>query len=281
MIQESFPAMGTTVTAVVEDGTGTQRCRSLFAAVEARLSRFLPDSHLSLLNRDPAPVVDVPPTLAAVLTAAQSLMERTDGLVDPAVGSAVTAWGYDRTFSEVEQGRPSPSPLRRGSWQIEGTTLRRTPGTRFDLGGIAKGWTADLAVERGLALMVSAGGDIRSATDDAVVEILDPEGTIAARVRLGRGALATSSVAKRRWRTSDGEANHIIDPRTMEPTRSPIVAASAACATAAESEAAAKAILLLGADGLRWAAERSWIEAALVVWHDASVFATRGWEMAA
>lgn len=281
MIDASFPAMGTTATVFAATLGDIDRCRQLLAELEFRLSRFLPDSELSALNRDPASVVDVSSTLGAVLAAAQDLRRRTGGLVDPAVGAAVEAWGYDRTFSDVGDGREAPKGIVAGDWQVAGTRLRRQAGTTFDLGGIAKGWAADRAVDREMAFLVSLGGDVRSALPDAVADVLDPEGDVAARVRLGMRGMATSSVTKRRWRTTAGEANHIIDPRTLAPTRSPVLAATAACATGVESEAAAKTVLLLGADGLRWAEEQPWVDAAMVAWHDRSVFATKGWEMAA
>jgi thiamine biosynthesis lipoprotein ApbE len=47
---------------------------------------------------------------------------------------------------------------------LAGEYLVRSSGTLIDLGGIGKGWAADQAVEMGLALVVSAGGDIRSST---------------------------------------------------------------------------------------------------------------------
>lgn len=281
MIEASFAAMGTTVTVFSDASHGVERCRVLFADLEARLSRFLPDSELSALNRDPAAVVEVSSTMGAVLTAAADLRDRTDGLVDPAVGAAVMAWGYDRTFADVVDGGTPAVTAAAGEWEISGSRVHRRPGTRFDLGGVAKGWAADLAIGRGLALLVSLGGDIRSAISDAVAEVLDPDGEVAVRVRLGSRGLATSSVTKRKWRTTAGEANHLIDPRTLTPTQSPVLAATAACATAVEAEAAAKAVLLLGADGLHWAENQRWLDAAMVTWHDRSVYATRGWEFAA
>jgi hypothetical protein len=51
--------------------------------------------------------------------------------------------------------------------------------------------------------------------------------------------------------------------------------------TAAAAEAGAKTVLILGAAGLAWADAQDWVRAALVVWHDGSVFATSGMELAA
>ena len=174
-----------------------------------------------------------------------------------------------------------PEDLGIGEWTIHGRTLARTPHVRLDLGGIAKGWAADRAVESDMAMLVSAGGDVRSCIEKSQVEIIDPWEATPATVVLGIGGLATSSVSRRRWKCGGREAHHIIDPTTAAPARSPVLSASAACRTAAEAEAAAKTVLLLGEQGLAWAERQSWIDAAMATWHDKSVFATQGWEIAA
>jgi thiamine biosynthesis lipoprotein len=207
----------------------------------------------------------------------------TGGLVDAGVGRAVRAWGYDRTFAEVGDRDAAPASLPEGParWEIDGEVLRRPPGTLLDLGGVAKGWACDRAVEAGLAAVVSAGGDVRSADERTRVEVLGIAGEVAARLHLGAGALATSSTLRRRWQAGGRAAHHLIDPRTMAPAVSPVVSATAVAGTAVEAEAGAKAILLLGEDGLAWADRQPWLHGALVVWHDGSVFATTQTEVAA
>jgi FAD:protein FMN transferase len=281
MIQGSFPAMGTTIDVVAEDAAGFDATKSLFDRLERRLSRFLPESELSLLNEAAGNDLALSPVMARVLRVAADLRERTGGLVDPAVGAAVAGWGYDRTFADVRDLAEAPSPRFAGEWEIHGRRLSRRPGTLLDLGGIAKGWAADEAVESGRALLASAGGDVRSALSAARIELRDPWGDTPATVVLGPGGLATSSVTRRRWLAGDVPAHHLIDPATGAPAVSPTLSASARCGTAAESEAAAKAVLLRGETGLAWAEEQPWISAAMVVWHDGSVYATRGWELAA
>ncbi len=273
--------MGTTVEVVAADGAGLHATVELFTRLERRFSRFLAGSELSAVNRNGDEEVFVSLPLSRVLSIAADLRRRTDGLVDPAVGGALAAWGYDRTFAAVEDLERVPPAIPTPGWEIRGQRLLRPPGTRLDLGGIAKGWAADEAVESRRALLVSAGGDVRSALPAARAEVRDPwEGT-PATVVIGRGGLATSSVARRRWRAGPAEAHHLIDPSTSAPVKSPVLSATASCATAVESEAAAKAVLLRGESGLAWADEQPWIEAAMAVWHTGSVFATDGWEMAA
>ena len=57
----------------------------------------------------------VSPLLAAALAAALHAAETTGGLVDPTVGAAVSALGYDRDFAWSTESHPAPG---------------RTPGTR-------------------------------------------------------------------------------------------------------------------------------------------------------
>ncbi len=282
MIGTTFRAMGTEVVASVTDDAAAAATLELFERVEARCSRFLDNSELSFINLEPGDSVDLSPFMAALIAIAAELRDRTDGLVDAGLGAALAAWGYDRTFEEVEDRETVPTTIiDRPQWHLEGHTLLRQPGVDIDLGGIAKGWACDRAVDDGLAAMVSAGGDVRSGDPGMEVEIMDPWGDIAATVPLGVGALATSSITRRRWQAGNATAHHIIDPRTLAPAVTPVLTASVVAATAVEAEAGAKAVLLQGADGLAWARSRSWIDGALVVWQDGSIYATKDIAVAA
>jgi hypothetical protein len=60
-----------------------------------------------------------------------------------------------------------------------------------------------------------------------------------------------------------------------------VLSATVIARSAVEAEAGAKAALLKGDRALHWAAGADWIDAALVVWHDGSIYATPGIEVAA
>ncbi len=115
-----------------------------FESVEQVCSRFRADSELSVVNARESSIVQVSASLGAILEEAQTARVRTGGLVDAAVGSAVTAWGYDRTFRQVrdkstatcidghakldDQWRRAPPCARRetrSGWPCEGLGLRR------------------------------------------------------------------------------------------------------------------------------------------------------------
>jgi thiamine biosynthesis lipoprotein len=281
MIERRFEAMGTEVVVRSFAPHAVEDVRFLFDEVEQRCSRFRPDSELSTVNGDTRPAVRVSPELRSVLEWAERARNLTGGLVEAGLGARLLDLGYDRTFVEMPDPLAYPPDRSRPRWELRGTILHRRPGVAIDLGGIAKGWAADLAIECTAAETVNAGGDIRSRQPATVVEVLDPWHQPVARVALGAGGLATSSQTRRRWRAGSRVVHHLIDPRTGHPASSPVLSATALAATAVEAEIAAKAILLLGADGLAWAAAMDWVRDALVVWEDGSVFATAGLEVAA
>jgi thiamine biosynthesis lipoprotein len=272
--------MGTTVEAWLEPKMDIDALVTWFELVENECSRFRPDSALSKLNNTFEATVRVGGILGEVLNSAQEAFNLSAGLVDAAAGSALVAGGYAKSFGEGLEPTDAPRPAVLPRWSYQRGQLERANGTSLDLGATAKGWTCDRAVENGLASVVSAGGDIRSGHDDTVVPILDPWGEIVATLPLGIGALATSSQTKRRWKAGDRTVSHIIDPRTMAPTISPVLSASAIARTAFEAEVAAKVILLQGASGLSWADQTPWVESSLLIWSDGSVYGTSGMRVA-
>lgn len=280
MSYHQFPAMGTVVEAWADEANGLV-LRRWFEQVESSCSRFRSESDLSRVNADNSTIVPLGGVLLEVVEAASRAYQLTDGLVDIGVGRAVEAWGYDRTFEEVVDLDVAPADSGPSSWLMERGRLHRPPGVRLDLGGIAKGWACDRAVESGLASVVSAGGDMRSDDPDTTAPIFDPSGKMMTKLHVGIGSLATSSVGRRRWRVGNREVCHLIDSRTMKPVDTPVVSATVLAEHAVDAETGAKAVLLLGVDGLEWASRQHWIDAAMVLWHDGSIFGTPGIEVAA
>ena len=232
--------------------------RVLFAEQERRFSRFVPTSLLSALNRGEE-VHDG--AFAAAVRLALEAHEVTGGLFNPMVLAALEDAGYDRTFADVATGVPRRQavPDPRDALVLHGDRVALRRG-RLDLGGIVKGWTVDLAVER-LAdgcdgVLVNAGGDLRAAgSEDAVegwlVAVAAPGSDAQAWEGVLTGALATSTTLKRRWGTASGPAHHIIDPRTGLPATSPYVQVTAWAAETWLAETWAKAVLVGGEGGAR------------------------------
>lgn len=271
LARHAFRAMATTVE-VLTDGSGdgarfadaVVRVRVTFERLERRCSRFRADSELTQVNRRAGRPTRLSPELAELVSHALAAARRTEGRFDPTVLDAVVAAGYDADFDEVLAGardalRP-PRPC--GRWRevrLEGDLLTLPEGVGLDLGGLAKGWTVDLAAEVALSTglrwaLVNAGGDLRLAGDPPpegiAVGVEDPEdpSTEALRLYLAGGALATSSITRRAWAPG---LHHLIDPRTGAPAATGVLQATVWAPTCAEAEVAAKDALLRGEDALR------------------------------
>jgi thiamine biosynthesis lipoprotein len=263
----SFRAMGTVVSIVgpgASDGTFLNACASVetvFAREEQRFSRFRAESELSIVNGSAGRWTPVSPPFQELVEIALKHAERTDGLFDPAVLDAMIAAGYDRDFDEVIAGargalRPPPPCGRWREIEIRPGAILLPIGVGIDLGGIAKGWTVDLAAEAammgGLAwALVSAGGDLRIVGDapEIDVRIEDPNqpDETAAWLRLASGALASSSIVRRSW---GPDLHHIVDPRTGAPADPLAVQATVWATTCAEAEVLSTWALLEGTGAL-------------------------------
>lgn len=257
-INDAFRAMDTDVDVIIEaDGPAfdaTLSVRLLFEQQEAKFSRFRASSLLSRLNGG-EPVADA--HFAAACRMAVEAFEMTGGIFNPMVLPALREAGYDRTFGDVVGGAPRrqvvPEPRECLAFEAEIVQLR---AGQLDLGGIVKGWTVDLAVEllqdRFAGVFVNAGGDLRCAGHEEgcergwLVEVEAPDGTVAWDGEWP-AAMATSTVAKRRWRTAGGGiAHHLIDPRTGEPANAPFVQVTARGPLTWRAEVWAKSVLIGG-----------------------------------
>jgi len=240
--------------AVLVAGTDPARVRAIFERYDATFSRFRSDSELNRVNARAGRLVRVSPLFARVLARALEVAAATGGLVDPTLGVALEAAGYDRDFAVLRDDPAPPgsaAPTRLDGVRLAGTLLSLAAGVRLDLNGIVKA----LAVDEAAALIdeegfVSAGGDlaVRGAVDVAL-----PAG---GAIRLVAGGLATSGSTKRRWRRGGTWQHHLIDPASGTPARSCWREVTVAGATCVDADAAAKAAFLLGDGGPAWLDER-------------------------
>jgi thiamine biosynthesis lipoprotein len=258
-----FLAMGTRMQVLTDDGGERAAFDRAFDAVtevfdreEARFSRFRDDSELTRANRSAGVWTEVSPPFAQVLRHAIAGAEATDGLFDPTVLEALTSAGYDRDFRSMRPDDRRPlRPVACGRWreiEIRDTAVRLPRGVGIDLGGLVKGWTADLAADVALAaglpwVAINAGGDLRLAGGAPPLEIgiEEPEDRdeICCRIRIGSGAVATSSVTQRRW---GPDRHHLIDPRIGRPASTRVLQATVWAPTCAEAEIASTRAALEG-----------------------------------
>lgn len=265
MACEEFQAMGTTVSLLLpasQAQEGSQLVRALFVEWELALSRFLPESELSRLNRQHEQPVRVSELLYRVLATALNAARASAGVYDPALLDQLVRLGYDRTFAEL-----SPAPFDPiipgepgGRWRgIKVDPIHRSVtlpvGLKLDFGGIAKGMAVDAALvvlqQHGIqTALVNAGGDLAllglpASTRQWFISV--PGRAQHWSVPLRGGAVATSGLARRHWWQGQEFRHHLLDPRTGLPAQSDLWSVTVIADRCEQAEVAAKVAFILGA----------------------------------
>jgi FAD:protein FMN transferase len=252
--RRTFRSMGVDVLVRGATEPELEDVRRLFEEWDATFSRFREGSELNRINADPSPVVLLSRPFAYAMREALAAAARTDGLVDPTLGAALEAAGYDRDFDELADDPHPPGAPAPGRWQalrLDRRLLFRPPGTILDLNGTVKSLAVDAALELidGDAL-VAAGGDL-AARGGADVGLTGGDS-----LRLVAGGIATSGSTKRRWRRGGSWQHHLLDPRTGRPAESRWDEVTVAASSCLAADVSAKAAFLLSEDGPGWLDER-------------------------
>lgn len=196
-----------------------------------RATDYDPDSELNRLTRAPVGTpVTVSSDLFAVLRLGQKIALQSEGLFDPTYGPLTRLWrDTDRTGrlpgpQEIEAAR-SRCGIKHLTFDDQTETIAiDQPGMQLDLGGIAKGYAADLIFDHLVAqgyprTLVAAAGDIRLGDPPPDKEAW----TIGLRsfrlaptdaIPLRNAAISTSGDLFQRTRVGEKTYSHLIDPET-------------------------------------------------------------------
>jgi thiamine biosynthesis lipoprotein len=192
--------------------------------------------------------------LADLLDAALTAARLTGGDVDPTVGAAMIALGYDEEFANVGPGMPlAASMTTPATWSmvtLHDRTVTMPRGVVLDLGATAKAVAADRCAHRvhtatGSGVLVNLGGDIATAGIDPV------QGW---PVLVHDGGDDPASIVHRRWRHGDALAHHIVDPRTGRSAQSVWRTVSVAAQTCFAANTVTTAAVVRGWRALEWIA---------------------------
>ena len=262
------PHMGTTFRVVLhapDADTAARASRSAFdriADLDRRLTDYRDDSELMRACREAVRhPVPVSPDVFRVLSIAQQLARRTEGAFDVTAGALTRLWRHARRqgtlpdAAEIDAARAATGyQLMRLGADDQALWLERE-GVRIDVGGIAKGYAADRALEvlRSAGLtraMVVAGGEMALGDPPPGacgwrVAIAPLEPTIEpGSLEVANAGVSTSGDAEQ-WMEVDGvRYSHILDPRTGRPlTRRLAVTVVAPDATTSDMLATAVAVV--------------------------------------
>jgi FAD:protein FMN transferase len=245
-----------------------RRARARLSSLEARWSRFISNSELCRVNAGAGERIRVSDETVQVVRRSVQAWRLTGGLFDPTVLPSLEAAGYDRTFEQVAPAaagrvvvlRPASRTPGCAGVDVADDSVRLPRGVRLDLGGIAKGYAADLVAHElrqagAPGVCVNLGGDVRASGRPVdgtgwTIGVADPfdEQSELTAVTLQEGAVATSSRRRRRWRRGTRELHHLIDPRTGEPSQSTLAAVTVVAGETHWAEVFAKAALIAGID---------------------------------
>jgi thiamine biosynthesis lipoprotein len=297
----SFRAIGTTATVVVQEADAADDAERVLAdelqAIDLACSRFRDDSELQVVHAHAGHPVAVGPLLFEALEVACRVARRTSGAVDPTVGNALGALGYDRDLDEVLARPPAPP---RALGPVAGythvhldpaqRTVRIPNGVRLDLGSTAKALAADRAAARiahevGNGVLVSLGGDVAVAgpppSGGWAVGIAHESATPAAAVdqvvAILHGGLASSATAARTWMSGSRTVHHIVDPRTGDCAETYWTLVSATGASCVEANMVTTAAMVWGPGAM--SALSRFDQAVRLVRHDGEVFSVNGWPL--
>lgn len=216
---------------------GAEEAFATLHRLEQQLSKFLPDSDVSLVNTLAADrPVEVGEELLEILERSREAWELTGGAFDPTVGPLLEAWGLvdmkGRVPGEAEIGRLLEL---RGMDQVVvdgrmGTVHFSRPGVSIDLGAVGKGYIADVVTSglrnRGITRGAFLSGRSTVVTwgmppgeDRWHVDIVHPSvpGESLCELRMEPGALSTSGAYERGFRRGTRHYGHVLDPRTGYP----------------------------------------------------------------
>ena len=267
----SRPLMGTLFNVVVYAPDSALASRASLAAfsridtLNQHFSDFLTNSEIYSLSRTAGSGVAIPVSdvLWTVLNEAQRLSALSGGAFDVTIGPLSRLWrrAIRRSQlpqeSELEQARQTVG-YRHLQLDAAAQTVRLAlPDMRLDLGGLAKGFAADEAMNVlysfGLtSALVDAGGDIVLGDPPPdtsgwriAVSTVDPRGNLVFEdLYCSNTAIATSGDTYRFLEVDGVRYSHIIDPRTgIGVTRAGLVTVIAATGIRADALASTLNVL--------------------------------------
>ena len=261
------------------------RIAELRAAVEARfealmqqMSNYRPDSELSRFNASAATEpFAVSAEFARVVRQALDLSRDSAGAFDPTVAPVVDLWGFGAPGRRADLPTADEIAAARalcGAAHLQvtpdGALQKDLPGLRLDLGGIAKGYGADVAAQelrdRGYSnVFVSVCGEIvacgtnpdgqpwRVGVERPIQDLPRGADHIAV-VPLSERALSTSGDTYNYFLDADGNSYaHILDPTTGRPVRNTLASVTVIGPCGLVADGLATTLYVMGPErGLEW-----------------------------
>jgi len=256
------------VTRPVDEARATEAleaAENVLRSIELDVSSWLEGSRITRFNQASAgDGIPLSETCHAILQLALGAHQLTDGTFDVTVRPLIQLWREAAASGTVPTDKALERARQRSSWDLIDLTseeiIKLGDGVEIDLGGIAKGYAIDRAVEAlqmiGVAGgLVDVGGDLRvfgQPPDGSAwrIVIRDPSGSgTLEHLAVRTGAVCTSGDYSRFHEIGGKRYSHIIDPRTGRPAAAAI-SVSVVGISALEADIWATSLSIIGPRGL-------------------------------
>ncbi len=245
-----------------------QQTMDVLRNVESTMSAHTATSLVSEINNNAGiKPVQVSDDLYEVIKMAKNIAEETNGAFDPTVGALTKLW----QIGTDEEHVPSPEEIDNGLSKVDykkiilddakKTVFLEEEGMSIDLGGIAKGYSADKSFDylsnKGVKkAILDFGGNIsligsKDEENSWRVGIRKPDRNTAELIVYaavsGKDESVVSSGDYERFFEEDGKFyHHIISPYTGYPTDNEIRGASVILPSSMQADAYATALMVMG-----------------------------------
>lgn len=248
-------------------------------SLENMLSRTVAGSEVSAFNSmSPGDKLEISETTAAVVERGLAYGQTSGGLFDITIGSLTELWN----FSAAQPVVPGSDAIEAALLPVGYLTVafmrdpetgafllaKQNPATHIDLGGIAKGYIADMVAaflqESGVASgIVNFGGNVMTIGSKAdgspwVIGVEkpfsgeegEPLGTreLIGTVSVAGGSVVTSGTYERKFFEEGKLYYHILDPGTGYPRETDLMSVTIIGASSADCDALSTICLMMGLD---------------------------------
>ena len=241
----------------------TEDIDSILKAINQSMSTYIPDSEISLINKDEVLFKSfiISDDFKYVLDKSLEYYNLTNGAFDVTVKPLLNLWGFRGDMLDKEPKLSVINDVTEyvGSDKIKLIGKQFTKGhpkLQLDFGAIAKGYAvdkiSDYLIDSGyFTHYVEIGGEVICKGKKWNIQIAYPEFLSKKGyqiIRLNNHAIATSGTYNQFVEIDNFEYSHIFDPRVGQPVKNNIISVSVISYKSIYSDALATSLKVLGKD---------------------------------
>jgi thiamine biosynthesis lipoprotein len=228
--------------------------------IENLLSKYKSESEIAKLNKEG--ILKASPETYYIIKESVEFYKITQGAFDITVGPLLDLWGFTQKQYRVPCEAEIKEALKKvGSDKIifnatDNMVKFKVPGMKLDLGGIAKGFALDCAVEKLRAVnidscLINAGGQVyalgKKFTKPWKIAIKNPnKAGITDILELENESASTSADYEQHFIDKGRKYGHIINPKTGYPIDSDIASVTVIAHSGLTADTLSTAIFILG-----------------------------------